>query len=449
MGRYFGTDGIRGIAGKDLTPELALKVGRAAGTFFRAEHPKPRVVVGRDPRRSGDMLEAALIAGFLSVGVEVVRLGVMTTPGVAFLTKSLGAHAGAVLSASHNPVEDNGIKFFGPDGFKLPDATEEFIEQYLQDALLDDTLPRLIGSDIGEVTDTFEGLQKYMAHLKSTISGDLEGLKIVLDCANGAASHIAERLFIDLGADVEAFFCQPDGTNINVGCGSTQPKALQEKVVALGADVGLAFDGDADRLIAVDETGAIVDGDYILSYLGVRMAERDALPGRTIVTTVMANLGLIRYLKKHGIAVRTTPVGDRYVVEEMVKGGYALGGEQSGHIVFLNHATTGDGLITALMLLSALKADGGTLSERARLWEKYPQVLVNVRVHEKNGWDAIPEIRRAIDEASMRLGEDGRVLVRPSGTEPIIRVMVEGPEKEIIEEEARNIARVIEEKIGS
>lgn len=448
MGKYFGTDGIRGVAGKELTPELALKIGRAAGTFFKSEDAKPRVVVGRDPRRSGDMLEAALTAGLLSVGVEVIRLGVMTTPGVAFLTKSLGAKAGAVISASHNPVEDNGIKFFGADGFKLSDDTEEKIERYLDDALTIDTLPRLTGKEIGEVTDAFEGVQKYMAYLKSIVPGDLEGLKIVLDCANGAASHIAERLFIDLGAEVESFFCQPDGININVGCGSTQPQALQEKVVALGADVGLAFDGDADRLIAVDETGAIVDGDYILSYLGTRLAAEGALPGRTIVTTVMANLGLIRYLKKHHIDVRMTPVGDRYVVEAMLQGGFTLGGEQSGHIVFLNHGTTGDGLITALMLLTALKADGGKLSEKARVWEKYPQVLLNVRVREKNGWDTVPDIVQVIDEVSRRLGEEGRVLVRPSGTEPIIRVMVEGPEKAIIEQEARQIAQVIEKTLG-
>ncbi|CAM3517752.1 phosphoglucosamine mutase [Hydrogenibacillus schlegelii] len=450
MGRYFGTDGIRGVAGRELSAAFALSVGQAAGTVLAAHGRRPKVVVGRDPRLSGEMLEAALVAGLMAAGADVVRLGVMPTPGVAYLTKALGADAGAVISASHNPVEDNGIKFFGPDGFKLSDEDEAAIE-----VLLDgdpDRRAARSGLEIGRAIDHFEGGQKYLAFLKSAAETSLEGLTVVIDCANGAASPYAARLFVDLGAEVKTIFCQPDGTNINVGCGSTQPEALAKEVVRLGADVGLAFDGDADRLIAVDETGEIVDGDYLLSTFGLLWKEAGRLSGDTIVSTVMANYGLVKFLERHGIRLLMTRVGDRYVVEAMREGGYVLGGEQSGHLVFLDRATTGDGLLTAVLLLGALKRAGKPLSAFARTWEKYPQVLKNVRVRSKEGWEEEPAIREAIAAAEAALAGAGRIVVRPSGTEPLIRVMVEAPAPEqaeaIAAQVAEAIARVRGESVG-
>ncbi|MBE3595993.1 MAG: phosphoglucosamine mutase [Hydrogenibacillus sp.] len=446
MARYFGTDGIRGVAGVDLTASFALTVGRAAATVLGGKGERAKIVVGRDPRLSGEMLESALVAGLMSAGADVVRLGVMTTPGVAYLTRALGATAGAVISASHNPVDDNGIKFFGPDGFKLSDEDEAAIE-----ALIDGDAAALVqrsGLEIGRAIDHFEGSQKYLAFLKSNAEVELDGLRVVVDCANGAASPLAARLFVDLGAEVKTVFCQPDGTNINAGCGSTHPEALAREVVRHGAHVGLAFDGDADRLIAVDETGAIVDGDYMLSSLGLRMKAEGRLPGDTIVSTVMANFGLVKYLEANGVRLMMTRVGDRYVVEAMREGGYTLGGEQSGHIVFLDRATTGDGLLTAVLLLSALKKSGATLSEFARRWAKYPQVLKNVRVRDKDGWEAHEAIRRAIEDGERELGDEGRVLVRPSGTEPLIRVMVEGPDAALATRIADGIAQAIASAIG-
>lgn len=446
MGKYFGTDGIRGIANQELTPELAYKVGRTGGYVLtkHAEHPK--VVVGRDPRISGEMLESAMVAGLLSIGAEVVRLGVISTPGVAYMTKALGATAGVMISASHNPVEDNGIKFFGEDGFKLLDEMEGEIEALIDQE--EDRLPRPIGAEIGRITDYFEGAQKYLSYLKSTITGDFTGLKIVVDCANGASSQLAARLLVDLGVEVEAIHCNPNGININVQCGSTHPEKLQQEVTLRQANMGLAFDGDADRLIAVDERGKIVDGDHILYICGTSLKAKGMLKSNTLVTTVMANFGLKEALRKEGISTSETAVGDRYVMEEMRKNSYILGGEQSGHVIFLNYSTTGDGLLTALQLLQAVKESGAPLSQLAAKVTKYPQVLVNVRVKEKNGWREDPIVQAAMAKVEAELGDKGRILVRPSGTEPIIRVMVEGENEQKMKEYAQSIAEAIRQHAG-
>ncbi|MBT9253602.1 MAG: Phosphoglucosamine mutase [Brockia lithotrophica] len=445
MGRYFGTDGIRGIANKELTPELAYRVGRAAGHLLRKGEGAPQIVVGRDPRISGTLLECALVAGFLSVGAEVVRLGVFTTPGVAYMTRALGADAGAVISASHNPMEDNGIKFFGPDGFKLSDAVEDAIEAHLEG---EDRLPRPIGAGIGRLVDYPEGVQKYLAFLKQTAPVDLSGRKIVLDCANGAASPVAERLFVDLGAEVVSICCRPDGTNINAGCGSTKPEKLAEAVVREGADLGLAFDGDADRLIAVDSRGEIVDGDRILGILAEDLQARGALPQNTLVGTVMTNEGLVQHLAAKDIRVERVAVGDRYILERMRERGYALGGEPSGHIILLARHTTGDGLLTALALLQVLQARKAALRDLAFTWPAYPNILVNVRVASKEGWDTREGIRAAIAEAQETLAGKGRIVVRPSGTEPLLRVMVEAEERSLAEALARRIAEAIAREMG-
>lgn len=440
--KYFGTDGIRGVANQDLTPELAYQVGRTGGYVLTKHEKHPKVVVGRDPRISGEMLESALVAGLLSIGAEVIRLGVITTPGVAYMTKALGATAGVMISASHNPVEDNGIKFFGGDGFKLLDEMEEEIESYLDEP--EDRLPRPIGAEIGRITDYFEGAQKYLSYLKSTVSTDLSGLKVVVDCANGASSQLAARLLVDLGVDVETINCNPNGININVQCGSTHPEKLQQEVTLRQANMGLAFDGDADRLIAVDEKGKIVDGDHILYICGTSLKKKGLLKANTIVATVMANYGLKEALTKEGVTLVETAVGDRYVMEEMKKGGYILGGEQSGHVIFLNYSTTGDGLLTALQLMQAVKESAMPLSQLAAQVTKYPQVLVNAKVKDKNLWKSLPAVQEALAKGEQELGGKGRILVRPSGTEPIIRVMVEGEEEGKIRQLAERIAEVIE-----
>lgn len=449
MGKYFGTDGVRGAANKELTPELAYRLGRF-GAFVLTRHhqgdqERPSVVVGRDTRLSGEMLESALIAGMMSVGVDAWRLGVLSTPGVAFLTRELSAQAGVMISASHNPFEDNGIKFFGADGYKLSDELELEIE-----ALLDadkDLLPRPEGAGIGRVSDRFNAYQQYLQHLRTTVQTDFCGMDIVVDCANGAASGLAPILLRDLGADVTALHADPDGININVNCGSTHPERLQREVVQRGAHLGLAFDGDADRLIAVDENGDIVDGDHILSICGRFMKEQEELKNDTIVTTVMSNIGFFKAMEAWGIRTEKTKVGDRYVMEAMRKGGYNLGGEQSGHIIFLDHNTTGDGMLTALQLLRAVKEKGATLYELASQMRKYPQILLNVPVDQKEGWEDHPDITAKIREVEERLGDEGRVLVRPSGTEPLIRVMAEGPDEEQLKQDVEAIADVIREQL--
>ncbi|WP_216831474.1 phosphoglucosamine mutase [Alkalihalobacterium elongatum] len=445
MGKYFGTDGVRGVANSELTPELAFKLGRAGGYILTKNTQKPKVLIGRDTRISGEMLEGALVAGLLSIGAEVMRLGVISTPGVAFLTKALSAQAGIMISASHNPVADNGIKFFGPDGFKLLDVQEKEIETLLDE---EDTLPRPVGSDLGQVNDYFEGGQKYLQFLKQTVQEDFSGLSIALDCAHGAASSLAPHLFADLEADIFTMGTSPNGININDGVGSTHPEALASLVVDKGAHIGLAFDGDADRLIAVDEKGNVVDGDQIMYICAKYMKEQGWLKHNTVVSTVMSNLGFYKGIEEIGVEAKQTGVGDRYVMEEMRKGGYNLGGEQSGHIIFLDHITTGDGMLSALQLVNIIKATGKPLSQLAGEMKKFPQVLVNIRVTDKNAVEENEKVAEVIAKVEAEMAGNGRVLVRPSGTEPLVRVMVEAKTEELCEQFVNEIADVVREQMG-
>ncbi|EGQ1669558.1 phosphoglucosamine mutase [Staphylococcus pseudintermedius] len=448
MGKYFGTDGVRGVANKELTPELAFKLGRYGGYVLAHNEDKkhPRALVGKDTRVSGDMLEHALIAGLVSIGAEVMRLGVISTPGVAYLTREMGAELGVMISASHNPVADNGIKFFGSDGFKLSDAQENEIEALLDQENPD--LPRPTGKDIVHTSDYFEGAQKYLSYLKSTIEVNLEGLKIALDGAHGSTAALAPFLFGDLEADTVTIGCNPDGYNINDETGSTHPQALAQKVVDNECDFGLAFDGDGDRLIAVDEKGQIVDGDQIMFVIGQEMAKNQELNDNMIVSTVMSNLGFYKALEAEGIQSDKTKVGDRYVVEEMRRGHYNLGGEQSGHIVMMDYNTTGDGLLTGVHLAAVVKRSGKKLSELAGQMKKYPQSLVNVRVTDKYGVEDNQDVKAVMDEVEAEMNGEGRILVRPSGTEPLVRVMVEAKTDEDAHGFAERIAKVVEEKMG-
>ncbi|WP_336791019.1 phosphoglucosamine mutase [Paenibacillus sp. MMO-177] len=446
MGKYFGTDGVRGVANQELTPELAYKIGRCGGYVLTGQADKPTVVIGLDTRISGPMLEAALIAGLLSIGASVIRLGVVSTPAVAYITRELKADAGVMISASHNPVQDNGIKFFGGDGFKLSDETELEIERLI-DAEVDE-LPRPIGGDIGAVTNDDQAKFRYLDYLKTTIKGNFGGLKIVLDCAHGSAYELAPKVFRELGAEIITVGAEPDGRNINAGVGSTHPEYLREQVLAHGADLGLSFDGDADRLIAIDDKGEEVDGDYILCICGDAMKRAGKLHNDTIVTTVMANIGFFKATQRLGLNTAQTAVGDRYVMEEMRRGGFNLGGEQSGHVIFLDYNTTGDGILTALQLVDTLVASGQKLSGLKTLMSKYPQVLVNVRVADKSLYAGNEAIANAAEQVENELGDNGRVLVRPSGTESLIRVMAEGPDKDQIEEYVARIVNVVKEQLG-
>ncbi|MBQ5152414.1 phosphoglucosamine mutase [Macrococcoides caseolyticum] len=447
MGKYFGTDGVRGVANSELTPELAFKLGRFGGYVLAHNGTeKPTVVVGRDTRISGVMLESALVAGLLSTGAEVMRLGIITTPGVAYLTREMNAQAGVMISASHNPVQDNGIKFFGADGFKLSDAQEAEIE-----ALLDaeeDTLPRPVGVELGHTSDYFEGGHRYLSYLKSTIEGDLEGLKIALDGAHGSTYSLAPYLFGDLEADTATIGCNPDGNNINDGVGSTHPEKLAELVLDTDSDFGLAFDGDGDRLIAVDEKGQIVDGDQIMFILAQDMDARGELKDHMVVSTVMSNLGFYKGLESLNIKSDKTKVGDRYVVEEMRRSSYNLGGEQSGHIVMMDHNTTGDGLLTGIHLASIVKRSGKTLSELAGQMTKYPQRLVNIKVSDKHAVEQNEHVATVIKEVEDEMNGEGRVLVRPSGTEPLVRVMVEAKTDEDAERFVNKISDVVRAHMG-
>ncbi|WP_354680216.1 phosphoglucosamine mutase [Macrococcoides caseolyticum] len=447
MGKYFGTDGVRGVANSELTPELAFKLGRFGGYVLAHNGTeKPTVVVGRDTRISGVMLESALVAGLLSTGAEVMRLGIITTPGVAYLTREMNAQAGVMISASHNPVQDNGIKFFGADGFKLSDAQEAEIE-----ALLDaeeDTLPRPVGVELGHTSDYFEGGHRYLSYLKSTIEGDLEGLKIALDGAHGSTYSLAPYLFGDLEADTVTIGCNPDGNNINDGVGSTHPEKLAELVLDTDSDFGLAFDGDGDRLIAVDEKGQIVDGDQIMFILAQDMDARGELKDHMVVSTVMSNLGFYKGLESLNIKSDKTKVGDRYVVEEMRRSSYNLGGEQSGHIVMMDHNTTGDGLLTGIHLASIVKRSGKTLSELAGQMTKYPQRLVNIKVSNKHAVEQNEHVAAVIKEVEDEMNGEGRVLVRPSGTEPLVRVMVEAKTDEDAERFVNKISDVVRAHMG-
>ena len=446
MGKYFGTDGVRGVANSELTPELAFKLGRFGGYVLTKDKERPKVLIGRDTRVSGHMLEGALVAGLLSIGAEVMRLGVISTPGVAYLTKATGAQAGVMISASHNPVADNGIKFFGPDGFKLSDEQELEIEN-LMDVEVDD-LPRPVGADLGQVNDYFEGSQKYLQHLKQTADEDFSGIHVALDCAHGATSSLATYLFADLDADLSTMGASPNGLNINEGVGSTHPEALAEFLKEKGADVGLSFDGDGDRLIAIDENGEIVDGDQIMYICAKYMKEHGQLKQGTVVSTVMSNLGFYKAVEVQGIHSVPTAVGDRYVVEEMRKSGYNLGGEQSGHIIFLDYNTTGDGLLTGVQLINIMKITQKPLSELASEMKKFPQKLVNIRVKDKYHVTDNEKVKSVIAEVESEMNGDGRILVRPSGTEPLVRVMAEASTEELCEAYVSRIADVVKEEMG-
>jgi len=441
MGKLFGTDGVRGVANQELTPELAFKLGRAAAYHLAQHTDQASVAIGKDTRISGDMLEGALIAGICSMGVNVYRLGVLPTPGIAYMTRKLGATAGTVISASHNPVADNGIKFFDARGYKLPDEIEEKIEETVLEEK--DNLPRPIGAGVGKVLEVRDAVEQYASYAASTFSGSLQGLKIVLDCANGASYQVTPVVLRRLGAQVITLHNNPDGTNINLNCGSTHPESLMKAVVEYGADLGFAHDGDADRLLAVDEKGNLVDGDQIMVMCALKMKEQARLRNNTVVVTIMSNLGLHRALKKAGIVVKQTKVGDRYVFEEMLKSGAVLGGEQSGHIIFLDNNTTGDGLITALQVLQTVVDSGKPLSELAGLMQRMPQSLLNVRVADKKLAMENPDFLAKVKEVERELGEEGRVIVRPSGTEPVIRIMVEGPDPKITEEKANLLGAII------
>ncbi|MDV5972831.1 UNVERIFIED_CONTAM: phosphoglucosamine mutase [Streptococcus canis] len=448
MGKYFGTDGVRGEANVELTPELAFKLGRFGGyVLSQHETERPKVFVARDTRISGEMLESALIAGLLSVGIEVYKLGVLATPGVSYLVRTEKASAGVMISASHNPALDNGIKFFGNDGFKLADEQELEIEALLDAS--EDNLPRPSAEGLGTLVDYPEGLRKYEKFLVTT-GTDLTGMTVALDTANGAASVSARDVFLDLNAEIAVIGEKPNGFNINDGVGSTHPEQLQELVKETGADLGLAFDGDSDRLIAVDENGAIVDGDRIMFVIGKYLSEKGLLAQNTIVTTVMSNLGFHKALDSHAINKAITAVGDRYVVDEMRRSGYNLGGEQSGHVIIMDYNTTGDGQLTAIQLTKVMKETGKSLSELASEVTIYPQKLVNIRVENsmKERAMEVPAIANIIAKMEEEMAGNGRILVRPSGTEPLLRVMAEAPTDTEVDYYVNTIADVVRAEIG-
>ena len=446
MSRLFGTDGVRGLANKDITSDSALKLAQAAaivlGEQARARGQKPLAVIGRDPRISGEFLAAAISAGLASSGVDVFDAGVIPTPATSFLTADLDADFGVMISASHNPAPDNGIKFFSRGGHKLDDEIEDAIEKALSAKPLTP-----IGAEIGHVKTFADAKSRYLVHLHGTLPNSLNGIKVVVDCANGAASNLAPKAFKDAGAEVVVIGNEPDGYNINLGCGSTHLSALQAAVVEHGADVGIAHDGDADRTLAVDATGAIVDGDQIMAILAVAAKERGDLSRNTLVATVMSNLGLKIAMKQAGIEMIETKVGDRYVLEVIREGGYTLGGEQSGHLIFARHAATGDGILTGLQLLAQMNSTGKSLQELASAMTVYPQVLINVPEVDKTKVDSDQELQRVVEEAKNELGDTGRVLLRASGTEPLVRVMVEAQDVGTAQSWAERIARVVEKQL--
>ena len=441
MGRLFGTDGVRGVYGRELTDELAFELGRAAvRVLARYEHHRPVLVIGRDTRASGEPLERALAEGIRAAGADVVLAGVVPTPAVAFLTVELQAGAGAVISASHNPPEDNGIKFFGPFGYKLSDELEDEIEAEIRSA---GAAGRGSGAGAGAVRPAGDAGERYVEHLVRAAEARLDGMRVVVDCANGAASALAPEVLRRLGAEVYPIFDAPDGTNINASCGALHPEVVAEAVRAAGADAGIAHDGDADRALFADARGRVVDGDQVLAACALAMKERGALTGDVVVTTVMANLGFRKVMAEHGIRVIEARVGDRYVLEAMLEHGAALGGEQSGHVIFAEHATTGDGLLTAVRFLSLAARTGRSVAELADAMPRFPQVLENVRVAHKERLEASAEVREAVAEAERSLDGGGRVLVRASGTEPIVRVMVEAESEERARAVARSLADVV------
>ncbi|TNY38778.1 phosphoglucosamine mutase [Thermomonospora catenispora] len=442
MGRLFGTDGVRGVAGRDLTARLAMDLSVAAarvlGEAGAFQGHRPTAVVGRDPRASGEFLEAAVVAGLAEAGVDVLRLGVLPTPAVAYLTHTLDADLGVMLSASHNPAPDNGIKFFDRSGYKLPDEIEDRIE-----ARLGEDWDRPTGAGVGRVRDAQGAVEQYVAHLLSTLPASLDGLRVVVDCAHGAASSVAPEALRRAGAEVLTIGTAPDGLNINDGCGSTHLDALRAEVVAQGADAGIAHDGDADRCLAVTASGEVVDGDQIMAILATELREAGRLAKNTVVATVMSNLGFKLAMREAGIETVQTAVGDRYVLEAMKEGGYTLGGEQSGHVIMLEHATTGDGVLTGLHLLATMARRGRSLEELAKVMHRLPQVLINVRGVDKGKAKSSPALAEAIAQAERELGDSGRVLIRPSGTEPMVRVMVEAAAEDQAQRLAERLAEVV------
>jgi len=443
MGKLFGTDGVRGVANRDLTPELAYEIGRAGG-FVLTHGNRGTVVVGKDTRASSDMLEAAISAGLCSIGLDVIQVGIIPTPAVAYLTRKYKALAGVVISASHNPYEYNGIKFFSADGYKLPDEIEDEIEDILLNNKSIELRP--IKNNIGRIYYENNAQIHYKEYLKEKIGIDLKGYKIAMDCGNGALYKIGPEIIRELNGDVIAINTQPDGTNINDNCGSTNPHLAQQLVLDTNADLGISFDGDGDRIIAIDEKGRIIDGDHLLAICGRFLKQQNSLNANTIVATVMSNMGLEVFLSQNGINLMRTPVGDRYIIEEMKKRNFVLGGEQSGHIIFMDLNTTGDGLATGLQLLKIMINENEKASSLNDLVENFPQVLINARVkpENKNKFLNFPEIDNAIKELEKKFSGSGRVLIRPSGTEPLVRVMIEGKDYDWIKKEAENLAFLIE-----
>lgn len=449
MGRLFGTDGARGVANSELTCELSMEIGRAAAMVLTDQtHKRPKVMIGTDTRQSSDMLKSAIAAGLCSVGADVLILGVVPTPAVAHLVREYNYDAGIMISASHNPCEFNGIKIFKSDGYKLPDVLEDEIESIILDKA--QTPPVKIREDVGRITRSNSAHRDYIKHLAESANYSFGGMRIALDCANGSASTTAQKLFESLGAQCLMLSCEPNGININDKCGSTNVDALRKYVRENSCDVGFAFDGDADRLIAVDENGDKVDGDEIIALCSKDMKERGTLNHDTAVVTVMSNMGFFKFAEENGIVCKKTKVGDRYVLEEMLKGGYSIGGEQSGHVIFLDYATTGDGELTAIQILNAMKRTHKKLSQLASCMDIFPQVLINVEVSAegKEKFDSDDKIKESIRKAEEILGDDGRVLVRISGTEPLIRVMLEGKNTEEIGILGENIAKVVKERLA-
>jgi phosphoglucosamine mutase len=445
MGKIFGTDGVRGIANvHPMTSEMAMQLGRGAAYVFKNKTRRPKIVIGKDTRLSGYMIENAIASGICSMGVDVLLVGPLPTPGIAVMTSSMRADAGVVISASHNPFQDNGIKFFSRDGFKLPDEMEEEIEQLVISNDINHLRPT--AEEVGKAFRIDDAVGRYVVFLKNTFPRDLtlEGVKIAVDCAHGAAYRVAPAVFEELGAEVVLTGVKPNGQNINAGCGSLHPEVVAKLAVESGAHIGVAFDGDADRLICADEKGRVVDGDHLMAICGAYMLREERLNHSTLVTTVMSNMGLEVALRSRGGRLERTAVGDRYVVERMRTGGFNLGGEQSGHIIFLDHNTTGDGILSALRVLEVMLLQGKPLSELAAIMERYPQHLVNVRVKERKPIEDVPEIARAVKVVEEKLGNHGRVLIRPSGTEPVIRVMVEGQDRDLVMALAQETAAVIE-----
>ncbi len=449
MSKLFGTDGIRGVANEyPMTPEMAVNIGRAVAVLFKGDKNSSKIVIGKDTRISCQMIEYALVSGICSMGADAYLAGILPTPGVAFMTSSTGANAGIVISASHNPFYDNGIKIFNGDGYKLSDEKEAEIEQLV----LNENIASLTKSvqDIGCVFEISDAGGRYGNYLKLTVPKDnyIKGLKIVIDCSNGATFRVAPAIFNELGADVEALFVSPDGKNINDNCGSQHPEILQKKVLEKGADIGLAFDGDGDRLIAVDEKGAVTTGDQILAACAKYMKQKGFLKGNQVVSTVMSNMGLGVALKEMGIKHTVAEVGDRYVMEKMIASGAVLGGEDSGHMIFLAHHTTGDGILSALRVIEAMKEESKPLSELCKIMKIFPQVQMNVEVKHKPDLKTVPDIKNAIKSVETRLSEKGRVLVRYSGTEPICRIMVEGPTIDETRKYCQYLSDIVKDKLG-